>query len=170
MEEKESSKEKLIVNNKQVRNNFVSEEQIIEKSPEEKILCCCINYDLTISEYKSFNILKKKVISSYNPQNEEHEKLLQELLNKAKNILNNNNNNISEITQITTNENSIDNKEDEKIWRKIGFQTGQPRNDFRAGGIYSLELMLYFINKYEKDFFSFSFSIFISLINFKEFF
>jgi hypothetical protein len=152
MEEKESSKEKLIVNNKQVRNNFVSEEQIIEKSPEEKILCCCINYDLTISEYKSFNILKKKVISSYNPQNEEHEKLLQELLNKTKNILNNNDNNISEITQITTNENSIDNKEDEKIWRKIGFQTGQPRNDFRAGGIYSLELMLYFINKYEKDF------------------
>ena len=60
MEEKESSKEKLIVNNKQVRNNFVSEEQIIEKSPEEKILCYCINYDLTISEYKSFNILKKK--------------------------------------------------------------------------------------------------------------
>ena len=38
MEEKESSKEKLIVNNKHVRNNFVSEEQIIEKSPEEKIL------------------------------------------------------------------------------------------------------------------------------------
>ena len=52
-------------------------------------------------------------------KNEEHEKLLQELLNKAKNILNNNDNNISEITQITTNENSIDNKEDEKIWRKI---------------------------------------------------
>ena len=34
MEEKESSKEKLLVNNKQVRNNFVSEEQIIEKSPD----------------------------------------------------------------------------------------------------------------------------------------
>ena len=51
MEEKESSKEKLLVNNNQVRDNFVSEETIIEKSP-------CFSYsfaDLSL-EYFFINL------------------------------------------------------------------------------------------------------------------
>ena len=150
MDEKESSKEKLIENN-QVRNNQISEEQILPKYCDEKILCCCINYDLTEQEFKSFNSLKKKVIPSYNSQNPEHEKLLQDLLNKTKEILNNDNNS-SMMTEITTKESNNENNEEGKIWRKIGFQSYEPRNDFRAGGIYSLELMIYFINNYEKDY------------------
>ena len=38
------------------------------------------------------------------------------------------------------------------MWRKIGFQTGEPRNDFRAGGIFSLDFMIYFMKNYEKDY------------------
>ena len=126
MEEKESSKDRLIG---KIRINTKSEEQILSKSFEENILCCCFDYDLTVSEFKSFNDLKKKVISSYDNQNPEHEKILQELFNKTKELLNNDN--ISETTQITTRENTDENNnENEKIWRKIGFQTGQPRNDF----------------------------------------
>ena len=154
MEENEGAKEKLIENinvQSQVRNNLISGEQIIPKSFEEKLCCCCLNYDLTVSEFKSFNLLKKKVIPSYNPQNEEHEKTLQELFNKTKELLNNDNNISSEITEITTKESNNDD-ESEKIWRKIGFQTKEPRTDFRAGGIYSLDLMMYFIKNYEKDY------------------
>ena len=154
MEENENPKEKLIENiniQNKIRNNLISGEQIIPKAFEEKLCCCCINYDLTVSEYKSFNSLKKKVIPSYNSQNEEHEKTLQELFNKTKELLNNDNNISSEITEITTKESNIED-ESEKIWRKIGFQTKEPRNDFRGGGIYSLDLMMYFIKNFEKDY------------------
>jgi len=155
MEENENPKEKLIENiniQNKIRNNLISGEQIIPKAFEEKLCCCCINYDLTVSEYKSFNSLKKKVIPSYNAQNEEHEKTLKELFNKTKELLNNDNNiSSSEITEITIKESSNED-ENEKIWRKIGFQTKEPRNDFRGGGIYSLDLMIYFIKNFEKDY------------------
>ena len=148
MEEKESSKDKLI---NKIRINVKSEEQILPKTLEENLLCCCINYDLTFSEFKSFNELKKKVSLSYDNQNPEHEKSLQDLFNKTKELLNNDN--LSETTQITTKENNDENnKEIEKIWRKIGFQTGEPRNDFRAGGIFSLDFMIYFIKNHEKEY------------------
>ena len=148
MEEKESSKDKLI---NKIRINVKSEEQILPKTLEENLLCCCINYDLTFSEFKSFNELKKKVSLSYDNQNSEHEKSLQDLFNKTKELLNNDN--LSETTQITTKENNDENnKENEKIWRKIGFQTGEPRNDFRAGGIFSLDFMIYFIKNHEKEY------------------
>ena len=148
MEEKESSKDKLI---NKIRINVKSEEQILPKTLEENLLCCCINYDLTFSEFKSFNELKKKVSLSYDNQNPEHEKSLQDLFNKTKELLNNDN--LSETTQITTKENNDENnKENEKIWRKIGFQTGEPRNDFRAGGIFSLDFMIYFIKNHEKEY------------------
>ena len=148
MEEKESSKDKLI---NKIRINVKSEEQILPKTLEENLLCCCIDYDLTFSEFKSFNELKKKVSLSYDNQNPEHEKSLQDLFNKTKELLNNDN--LSETTQITTKENNDENnKENEKIWRKIGFQTGEPRNDFRAGGIFSLDFMIYFIKNHEKEY------------------
>ena len=148
MEEKESSKDKLI---NKIRINVKSEEQILPKTLEENLLCCCIDYDLTFSEFKSFNELKKKVSLSYDNQNPEHEKSLQDLFNKTKELLNNDN--LSETTQITTKENNDENnKESEKIWRKIGFQTGEPRNDFRAGGIFSLDFMIYFIKNHEKEY------------------
>ena len=148
MEEKESSKDKLI---NKIRINVKSEEQILPKTLEENLLCCCINYDLTFSEFKSFNELKKKVSLSYDNQNPEHEKSLQDLFNKTKELLNNDN--LSVTTQITTKENNDENnKENEKIWRKIGFQTGEPRNDFRAGGIFSLDFMIYFIKNHEKEY------------------
>ena len=105
MEEKESSKERLI---DKIRINTKSEEQILSKEFEENILCCCFDYDLTVSEFKAFNELKKKVIGSYDNQNSEHEKNLQELLNKTRELLNNDNS--SEITQITTKENNDENK------------------------------------------------------------
>ena len=155
MDENESSKEKLIENTEiknQVRNNVLSGQQILPKDSLENLCCCCINYDLTVSEFKSFIFLKKKVIPSYSEKNPEHENTLKDLLNRTKELLNDDNNQ-SEITEITTEKENInENEKDEKLWRKIGFQTKEPRNDFRAGGIYSLDLMIYFIKNYEKDY------------------
>ena len=155
MDENESSKEKLIENTEiknQVRNNVLSGQQILPKDSLENLCCCCINYDLTVSEFKSFIFLKKKVIPSYSEENPEHENTLKDLLNRTKELLNDDNNQ-SEITEITTEKENInENEKDEKLWRKIGFQTKEPRNDFRAGGIYSLDLMIYFIKNYEKDY------------------
>ena len=146
MEELEEPREKLILD--KTRNNFKSEEQILPRSNQEKICCCCLDYDLTKSEYKSYSILKKKVTPSYDDKNEEHENMLNILLTKTKELLNKDTS--IDSTKISTKESNI--SEDETIWRKIGFQTGEPRNDFRAGGIYSLEFMIYFMNKYEKDY------------------
>jgi hypothetical protein len=164
MEEKGSSKEKLIQNiniTNKVRNYSLSRDQIIEKSLEEKLLCCCINYDLTISEYKCFIELKKKVIPPYDETNEDHELCLQSLLLKTKQILSNDKDKNKESSDLMSNatissnitsKNTINSEEDTAIWRKIGFQTGNPRTDFRAGGIFSLDLMNYFSNKYENKY------------------
>ena len=164
MEEKGSSKEKLIQNiniTNKVRNYSLSPDQIIEKSLEEKILCCCINYDLTISEYKCFIELKKKVIPPYDETNENHELCLQSLFLKTKQILYNDKDKNKESSDLISNatissnittKNTINSEEDTAIWRKIGFQTGNPRTDFRAGGIFSLDLMNYFSNKYENKY------------------
>ena len=164
MEEKGSSKEKLIQNiniTNKVRNYSLSRDQIIEKSLEEKILCCCINYDLTISEYKCFIELKKKVIPPYDETNEDHELCLQSLLLKTKQILSNDKDKNKESSDLMSNatissnitsKNTINSEEDTAIWRKIGFQTGNPRTDFRAGGIFSLDLMNYFSNKHENKY------------------
>ena len=156
MEEKENSNEKLIetvnITNK-VRNNIKSPEQILEKSLEEKVCFCCLDYDLSISEYKSFIEIKKKVTPSYDEKNDNHESSLQNLLSKTKQIINKNKDKETESSDlisdatIPTNNNNLD--EDIKIWRKIGFQTGNPRTDFRAGGIFSLDLMIYFANNHE---------------------
>ena len=159
MEEKESSNEKLIetvnISNK-VRNNIKSPTQILEKSLEEKICFCCIDYDLSISEYKLFIEIKKKVTQPYDEKNENHELSLQTLLSKTKEIINKDKEKDSEssdlISNVTLPTNNNNLEEDIKIWRKIGFQTGNPRTDFRAGGIFSLELMIYYANNYENEY------------------
>lgn len=147
----ESPKEKLISSEKmdKVRNNIKSEEQILPETNLEKLFCCCcLDYNLTKSEYKSYLILKKKITPSYDENNEEHEKILSSLFSKTKELLSLDTS--IDTTKISTKESN--NSDDEKIWRKIGFQTGEPRNDFRAGGIFSLEFMVYFMNNYEKEY------------------
>ena len=161
MDENQTSKETLIekvnITNK-VRNNTKSKEQILEPSFEEKFLCCCLDYDLTISEYKSFFELKKKVIPPYDEKNEIHEKSLQDLFNKSKQILSNNKEKEKDSIDLISNEtitsynSSIKTDENISIWRKIGFQTDNPRTDFRAGGIFSLDFMNYFTNNHENEF------------------
>jgi hypothetical protein len=154
MEETDNSKHTLIENvniTNNVRNNLRSPTQILEKSTEEKLCCCCIDYDLSITEYKLFNDLKKRVIPPYDEKNPAHEYSLEQLLKKAKTILCNDKYKDDISNKSTVNTNNT-NDEDSSIWRKLGFQTGNPRTDFRAGGFFSLEFMNYFANNHEKEF------------------
>ena len=82
-----------------------------------EIICklCVFNCDLTKKEYKKFNKLKSECITLYDQNNEDHEKLLKSILEYNKN----------------------------KTWRQLGFQSDNPRTDFRAGGFFSLKFIHY---------------------------
>ena len=127
--ENESESEALIVKNNNQQDK-ISPIQIIDKNIIDKYLCCCCDskYDLTIEEYNLFEKLKNETIISFDESNKEHEKSLNELLENGKDIISN-----EEI------------KEDYEYWRILGFQSNNPRTDFRAGGIYSVLFMNYFI-------------------------
>ena len=112
--------------------NKISPIQIIEKSLLDKYLCCCCDsaYDLTIKEYNLFEKLKNETIILYDETNKEHEQNLNELLEHGKEI--------------------YENYTDIEIWKKLGFQSNNPRTDFRAGGIYSV-FMNYFMRNFNSE-------------------
>lgn len=58
--------------------------------------------------------------------------------------------NSKEIEEINNGKNKKINTE-YSIWRIIGFQTDNPRTDFRAGGLCSLKFMIYFIDHYKNE-------------------
>eukprot|EP01118_Nematostelium_gracile_P005828 TRINITY_DN1859_c0_g1_i1.p1 TRINITY_DN1859_c0_g1~~TRINITY_DN1859_c0_g1_i1.p1 ORF type:complete len:289 (+),score=71.22 TRINITY_DN1859_c0_g1_i1:75-941(+) len=76
---------------------------------------------------------KKLVAIPYNPQNPEDEKKLMELW-----------------TLSFPNERLHDRKTDQ--WHKLGFQGKDPATDFRSGGIFSLENMIYLAKQYPESF------------------
>ena len=127
MEENES--ETLIIKNYN-KQDKISPIQIIDKNIIDKYLCCCCDskYDLTIDEYNKFEKLKNETIILYDESNQEHEKSLNELLDHGKDIISKN-----------------DIKEEKDYWKILGFQSHNPRTDFRAGGIYSVLFMNYFM-------------------------
>ena len=127
------------------------------KSIEETI-CCCKNYDLTVDEYKSYIELKRNIIQSYDESNKYHEDLLNNLSIISNEILQKQKLNSSENTESKTITDSISttstskNSKNENIFKILGFQTNNPRTDFRAGGIFSLNFMIFFIEKNKNKF------------------
>jgi len=152
MKNQEGTEEKLIENLNEVRNLNRSPDQIIEGTCLERTCCCSSQNDLTISEYKSYQNLKKSVIPSFDENNPIHEESLRELLNSTKKILFNKD--ISESQDLISEATSMKSKnsEDEQIWRQIGFQTGNPHSDFRAGGVFSLNVMNYYVKNHESKY------------------
>ena len=39
-----------------------------------------------------------------------------------------------------------------KAWQRVGFQSADPRTDFRAGGLLSLVCLFYFVQEHKRDF------------------
>lgn len=92
------------------------------------------------------------------PQKLEEENTQAETINidtNNKDNINNINNNYNLLVEKEKNDNDNDKKgyktEEEYIWRTLGFQSGNPRNDFRAGGLFSLQFMIYFLEHYPTE-------------------
>lgn len=139
-----------------VKNNKKSKEQIINKKCEdclEYICFCCYNYDITQNQYENHLSLSKKCSIPYNEQDEKHEKLLLDFFTAIKEL-------IPKVEKDGSEEYNLMDKEesDEKnknniiseLSQKVGFQSDNPRTDFRAAGFFALEFMNYFINYYKE--------------------
>lgn len=75
------------------------------------------------------NTLRSESSVAYDPNNKSHEKLLQNLWDLA--------------CPTTPLESRINDQ-----WKELGFQSHDPATDFRAGGIFSLKNLIYFVKKY----------------------
>lgn len=124
----------------------------------EYFCCCCINYDITQRQYDIHSELSKKCIIPYDKENQEHEKLLLDFFTNIKELIPKEDeegyiemNDENEISTNISKDNEL-NKDKlliKKLSKKIGFQGNDPSTDFRAGGLYSLEFMNFFINNYK---------------------
>ena len=115
----------------------------------ELIFFCCYNYDITKKQYELYLTLKEKVSIPFNTEEQDHEKLLQEFFSNVNELIGE-----EKECEITTNSSMNNNEKNNLISslsKKIGFQTDNPRTDFRAGGLYSLEFMNFFVQKYKNE-------------------
>lgn len=134
-------------------NKNKSTEQIKDKTcPNdwlEIIFICCYNYDISKKQYELYLTLKEKVSIPFNTEEQEHEKLLQEFFSNVNELIGE-----EKECEITTNSSLNNNEKNNLISslsKKIGFQTDNPRTDFRAGGLYSLEFMNFFVQNYKNE-------------------
>lgn len=115
----------------------------------ELIFFCCYNYDISKKQYDLYLTLKEKVSIPFNTEEQDHEKLLQDFFSNVNELIGE-----EKECEITTNS-SINNNEKNnlisRLSKKIGFQTENPRTDFRAGGLYSLEFMNFFVQNYKNE-------------------
>lgn len=102
-----------------------ADKQIIKTGFKSFPLCCCSDSenDITNQQYKIYKNFLKECEEDFDSKNERHSEMLKELESIGLNILGN--------------DKSI------SVWRFLGFQSDKPENDFRAGGIMSVEFMLY---------------------------
>ena len=136
--------------------------QILNKSCScsnifENLFFCCIDYDLTNRQYELYLNLRNRLSIPYNQEDSNHEKLLKDFFSNLNDIIpeevENTYENINDSNTISTNINneSSDNILLKKIAKTIGFQNNNPRTDFRAGGLSSLEFMNYFVDHHNLE-------------------
>ena len=94
-----------------------------------------VSYSLSMVEVERFEKLKQEFCHTYDRENQEHEAVLSVLYNLAIN---------------TSLFSSSWQKTDQ--WEKIGFGGADPRNDFRAGGLFALLNLVYFVKYYPDQF------------------
>lgn len=83
-----------------------------------------VSNKLTQQEQTAFDKLESICFEPFNPQNKDHEKQLNSLIDPRRKI----------------------------DYEDLGFISENPRNDFRAGGIYSLKFMNHFLSYYPHEF------------------
>lgn len=135
-----------------------SKEQIIDCKEFLELICfCCYDYDVTQKEYEAYLSLSNRCSVSYDQENSIHEKLLFDFFAGIKKLIeeeteedyqNLDNKILSKRKTKDLDENNAIIKEFSK---KIGFQSDNPRTDFKEGGFYSLEFMNFYINNYKTE-------------------
>ena len=101
---------------------------------------------LTELEIIQFEKLKSLSLIEYSKDNKNHESLLESLLKyitfegKVK------------LKKVEKNENDKEDKLSSSEWRSLGFQSNNPRTDFRAGGILSLKFICFFVKNFSEEF------------------
>ena len=141
---------------KEITSKQKSIKQILDKSCScndlsENLFFCCCDYDLTNRQYELYIDLRSKLSIPYNQEDSNHEKILQDFFHNIKDLfpedeedLQNNNDIITISTNINNDDNNDKNDLIKNLSSKLGFQNNNPRTDFRAGGLCSLEFMNYF--------------------------
>lgn len=135
-------------------DNTQSKHQIIPEPFYITYLCCCCSdkqNNLTITEYTSFQTLLSQCIIPFNTTNPQHQDKLSTLFTLAQ-------------PQLIKHKPQFQQEEQGTLWKEFGFQTNIPSNDFRGGGLKSLECMIHFSKNYPNelgemfntDFFSFA--------------
>ena len=135
-----------------------SKEQIIDCKEFLELICfCCYDYDVTKKEYEAHLALSNKCSVSYDQENPIHEKLLFDFFTGIQKIFKeeteedyeNLDNKI--LSKRKTKDYDENNALIKDFSKKIGFQSDNPRTDFKEGGFYSLEFMNCFINNYKTE-------------------
>lgn len=118
------------------QSNNISSVQIIPLTCIDRYLCCCINhYLITKEEYSLFISIQQQTRIKYSKSNQVHESKLNRFNEECKKLLHE----------------TRSNSKNEVLWKLYGFQTNEPRNDFRDGGIHSLDFMTYFIEEHSSE-------------------
>lgn len=117
-----------------------SKHQVIPKNCFQTYICCCCNNsnDLTQHEYTSYKNLVTHCNILFDINNDEHKTKLNTFHTYAKAEL------IKHKPQLETEESGV-------LWKDFGFQSEIPENDFRGGGVMSLDCMINFSNDFSKE-------------------
>lgn len=108
------------------------------KSLLEKLACCCVvDKDLTHIENKRYQQFVWEFVKSYDEENPRHEATLKTLFDQ--------------VLDDEARENADERMKTDK-WTEIGFQSTNPRTDFRGGGILSLLCLIYFSSEFKEQF------------------
>ena len=151
--------QEIIIKIEDAKDKEKSKEQIIDCKEFLELICfCCYDYDVTKKEYDAHIALSNRCSVSYDQENPLHEKLLFNFFSEIKKLIieekeedyqNLDNKKLSKGKSKDLDENNAIIKE---LSKKIGFQSDNPRADFKAGGFFSLEFMNFFVDNYKTEF------------------
>jgi hypothetical protein len=122
-------------------DNTQSKHQIIPEPFYITYLCCCCSdkqNNLTTTEYTSFQTLLSQCLVPFNTTDTEHQNKLSTLFTLAQ-------------PQLIKHKPQFQQEEQGTLWKEFGFQTNIPSNDFRGGGLKSLECMIHFSKNYPNE-------------------
>ena len=139
--ESDSARVPLLDKPSTTNDNTPSKHQIIPEPFYITYLCCCCSdkqNNLTTTEYDSFQTLLSQCLIPFSTSNPRHQDKLSTLFTLAQ-------------PRLIKHKPQFQQEEQGTLWKEFGFQTNIPSNDFRGGGLKSLECMIHFSKNYPNE-------------------